>query len=154
MNPMGQKFAKQTEEFFHAAENARMPESVQAMAEDGVAKSRAAYTMMASAAKDASKAMEEVASVTQNGARQIGEQVFANVSMNTEAAFKAAEMMARSRTLPEAAKVQAEFMQAQMAKATEQTREFYELSARVAKEAFESFSTVAQKSFEQVRKAG
>jgi hypothetical protein len=153
MNPMGQMFAKQAEDMFQAAEQVRVPESVQAIAEESVQRARAAYSTMTAAATDANRAFGEVAQVAGNGARVIGEQVLANVSANTEAAFKAAEVMARSKSLPELAKHQAAFVQAQMMTAGEQTREFYELSSRVARETFEALSSVAQKGAGQARKA-
>ncbi|MEZ5774798.1 MAG: phasin family protein [Hyphomicrobiaceae bacterium] len=151
---MNDKFTKQAEQFFQAAQDVKMPESMQAFAEDGLAKSKAAYEMMTSAAKDAGRGMEEVATVAQKGAKALGEKALDTFSRNTEAAFAAAQQMARSKSLPEAAKVQAEFMQTQMAKAGEQTREFYELSSKIARETFETMSAVARKNLEQMKKVG
>lgn len=151
MNQFDQSFARQAEEMMQAAQNARVPESMQAFAEESVAKSRDAYRKLAAAAVDGSKALEQVANTAQANATALTEKAIQNFAANTEAAFNAAEAMARSRTFPEAAKVQVEFMQSQFAKASEQTREFYELSARMTRDTFETMNAAASRTFESLR---
>src|SRR3546814_2935771 len=53
----------------------RIPENLQAIAEESVIKTREGYTKMSSVAKDGVKALEEVMLVAQAGARTIGEKV-------------------------------------------------------------------------------
>jgi hypothetical protein len=48
--------------------------------------------------------------------------------------------MARARTLPEVARLQAHFMQQQIAVANAQTRELLELSAKISKQTLETGS--------------
>lgn len=152
---MNEQFVKQAEEMMQAAQqvanDVRMPENLQALAEDGVAKSREAYERMTAVAKGSSKAAEEFATVAQTGVRTLSEQIMEYVTANTEAAFDAAEAVARSKTLPEAAKIQAHFFQQQLAKAGEQTREIYELSTKVAMETVDHINTVTTKTMDQVK---
>jgi hypothetical protein len=150
---MRKKFTKPAEEFFEAAKDTRVPESIQAFAEDGLAKTRAAYDMATVAAMETGKSMQEVASIAQQGAKAIGEKVLENVAENTEAAFDIASRVMRAKSIPEAARLQAEFVQSQFVKAGEQTRELMELSANFAKSTFETMSTTAQRNFEQLKKA-
>ncbi|MGD9801785.1 MAG: phasin family protein [Hyphomicrobiaceae bacterium] len=151
---MNEQFTRQAEQFFSAAKDARVPENVQAMMADGVAKTREAYEKATSVAKDQAKVAEEILLAGQAGAKSIGSKLIENTVQNAEAAFDAAQAIARARTLPEAARLQAEFMQKQMATAGVQTREFFELSSRIAQQTFASFNAAATKSFDTLKKTG
>lgn len=152
---MNDQFTRQAQEMFKAVNGGfKMPENLQVLAEDSVAKSREAYEKFAVVAKDNAKAAEEVILTAQAGAKTLGEKVLNNALANTEAAFDAAEAMARAKSLPEAAQLQANFVQKQMAIAGAQTKEFFELSSKIAKQTFETMNTAAAKSFEQIKKAG
>ena len=148
---MKNDFNAQADEFLRTAADVKVPESVQHFAEDSVAKTREAYSKITVAAQDAQKAMAEVAGATTQGAKTLGEKVLANYAANTEAMFDAAEAIARSRSVPEALKLQTSFMQQQMAKSSEQTREFFELSAKLAQQTFATFNSVATKSFNNAK---
>jgi phasin len=143
---MKNDFAAQAEDFMRTAGDVRVPEQMQHFAEDSVAKTREAYAKMTVVAQDATKALAEVSTVATQGAKTLGDKVLANVTANTNAAFDAAEAIARARSLPEAFKLQTTFMQSQMAKAGEQSREFFELSTKLAQQTFATFNTVASKS--------
>jgi hypothetical protein len=149
---MNDAFTRQAEQMFNAAAGAQMPENVQVMVADGVAKTREAYEKAAAVAKDQAKVAEEMMLASQAGAKSIGNKLIENTVLNADAAFDAAQAMARARTLPEVARLQAEFMQRQMAIAGAQTRELFELSSRIAKETLESYNSAATKSFEQMKK--
>jgi len=141
-----------THEFYNAARNGRIPENVQAFAEDTVTRTREAYQRFNTVAKDGARVVEEVVLAAQAGAKAIGEKVLHNTTVNTEAAFEAAQAMARARTFPEAARLQADFVQQQIAAAGAQTRELFELSTKFMKQTFDSVSTAAAKSFEQMKR--
>jgi phasin len=149
---MNEQFTRQAQDMFRAAQDARIPESVQAMAEDSVAKTREAYQKLQDAAKDNAKVVEEVVLAAQAGAKAIGEKVLHNTALNTEAAFDAAQALARARSLPEAARLQADFVQQQLAIAGAQTKELFELSTKVARQTFESVNAAATRSFEQMKR--
>jgi len=151
---MNEQFTRQAEQFFSAAKEARLPENVQAMMVDGVTKSREAYEKATTVAKDQVKVAEEILLAGQAGAKSIGSKLIENTTVNAEAAFEAAQAIARARTLPEAARLQAEFMQKQMATAGAQTRELFELSSRIAQQTFASFNAAATKSFDSIKKTG
>ena len=149
---MNEQFTRQAQEMFNVAKDARIPENIQAFAEESVAKTRDAYQKINAVAKDNAKAMEEMMLTAQAGARSLGEKVLTNTAANTEAVFDAAQAIARARTLPEAARLQADFMQQQLAIASAQTKELFELSTKVARQTFESVNAATTKSFEQFKK--
>lgn len=140
---MNEQFTQHAQEMFSAAKEARIPENMQAMAEESVAKSRETYQKLNAAAKDSVKVLEEVITTAQAGARALGEKVLTNTTVNAEAAFDAAQAIARARTLPEAARLQADFIQQQLAAASVQTKELLELSTKVTQQTFECMSAAA-----------
>ncbi len=149
-----QDFTRQAQEMFTAGKDAKVPENMSAFAEDAVTKTRDAYHKMTSAAKDNAKVVEDVLLTTQAGAKSIGEKIIANTLANTEAAFDAAQQIARAKTFPEIARLQANYFQQQFAVAGTQTKELFELSTKVAKQAFETVGQATTKSFEQMKNAG
>ena len=87
-------------------------------------------------------------------AKSIGEKIVANTLANTEAAFEAAQAIARARTFPEIARLQANYWQQQFAVAGSQSKELFELSNKVTKQALETVGAATTKSFEQFKTAG
>lgn len=149
---MNDQFTRQAEQFFNAAKDVRMPENMQAMVADGVAKTREVYEKASVVAKDQAKAAEEMMLAGQAGAKTIGSKMLENTSVNAQACFDAAQAIARARSLPEAMRLQAEFMQKQFALAGAQTKELFELSSRVAQQTLETANIATVKGFEQMKK--
>lgn len=147
-------FTRQTQEFFSAAKEARIPEQVQVIAEDSVAKARETYGKFTTVARDGVKVLEEVIDTAQAGAKTIGDKVLKNTESNTEAVFDAAQAIARAKTLPELIRLQTAFVQQQLTAAGTQSKELFELSTKVAQQTFESLNSAATKTFEQMKKAG
>lgn len=149
---MNEQFTRQAQEMFSAAKDAKIPENFQTFAEDSVKKSREFYQKLNATAQDNVSAIEDFMLASHAGAKSVSEKVMQNAAANTEAAFEAAQNMARAKTLPEAARLQADFMQQQSAAATQQTKELFELSAKVAKQTFESINKATAASFENMKK--
>lgn len=145
-------FARQAQDMFAAAKDARIPENMQHMAEESVSKSREMFHKFSAVAKDQVKATEDIILATTAGNKAIGEKLLQNTINNSEAVFDAAQAMARAKTLPEAFQIQAKFIQQQMAVASSQTKELFELSTKVAKQNFEMMNSATTRSFEQFRK--
>jgi phasin len=149
-----QDFTRQAQEMFSAGKDAKIPENMSAFAEDAVAKTRDAYNKMNHVTKDNAKVMEDVMLTAQAGAKSIGEKLMANTLANTEAAFDAAQAMAKAKTFPEIARLQANYWQQQFAAVGAQQKELFELSSKVAKQTFDTVGSATAKSFEQMKKAG
>lgn len=146
-------FARQTQEFFSAAKDARIPEQVQAIAEDSISKARETYDKFNTAAKDGAKAFEEVTDAAFAGVRTLSEKVLKNTETNTEAIFDAAEAIARAKTVPELIRLQTAFVQQQFTAAGAQSKELFDLSTKVAQQTFESLNTATTKTFEKIKKS-
>jgi phasin len=150
--PAVNDFARQTQEMFAAAKDARIPEQVQAFAEDSVSKARETYGKLNTVAKDNAKVIEEVMVTAHAGAKSIGDKVLKHTEANTEAVFEAAKAIARAKTVPELLRLQTSFFQQQFSAAGSQTKEIFELSTKVAQQTLESMSAAATKTFEQIKK--
>jgi len=147
-------FTRQAQDIFAAAKEARIPENVQAFAEESVAKSRDAYAKINAATQDSVKAVEEIVLAAQAGAKSFGEKFLHTAAVNAEAAFDAAEAIAKAKTLPEVARLQADYLKQQLAAASSQTKEFFELSSKISRQTLESLNSAASKTFEQLKKVG
>lgn len=150
---MNEQFTRQAQEMFNMGKNAQIPENLQQFAEDSVQRTREFYERMNDATKDSAKVYEEMMLASHAGYKAIGEKMLHNSTVNTEAAFDAAQAMSKAKTLPEAFRLQSDFMQQQMAVASTQAKELMELSAKVTQQTFESFNEAATKGFEQMKKA-
>lgn len=147
-------FARQAEEMMKAAKDARIPENMQAMAQESVENSRKVYIQLTNAAKDNARVAEDVVTTVQTGAKVFGEKVIANTVQNTDAVFDAALNIARAKTLPEAARLQAEFAKSQFTAATTQSQELMQLSAKMAQATLDQMGQAAAKSFANMKKTG
>jgi hypothetical protein len=150
---MTDQFTRQAQDMFAAAKDARIPENVQAMAEDTVAKSREAYAKMTAMTKDSTKAMEDTMVTMTAGAKSFGEKIIRNTEVNTEAVFDAAQAIARAKTLPEAIRLQTSFLQQQFQVAGAQAKELFELSTKLGQQSMETVTQASTKAFEQAKKA-
>ena len=148
---MNAPFSFPTDELFKATKAFQMPEQVRAMAEEGVAQSRKAYTQFAGLAEYNAKATQDVFATVQDGAKTITTKVFENVSTNTDAVMKAASEIARAKSVPDALRLQAEFMQAQMSLFAAQSQELFRLSAGVSKTAADKMGAVATRAADQFK---
>lgn len=146
-------FTRQAQDMFAAAKEARIPENLQHFAEESVSKTRDAFHKMNTAAKENAKVLEDVVLASTAGNKAISEKLFQNTVANAESFFDAAQAIAKAKTLPEAAQLQAKYFQQQLTVAGQQTKELFELSTKVAKQAFESMNQAATKSFDQFKKA-
>ena len=87
-------------------------------------------------------------------ARALSDKVMHNTAMNIEAAFDHAQSLVRSATIPEAVSLQAKFVQEQIATASNQAKELFELYAKIAQQAFGSISVATTQSLDQLKKIG
>jgi hypothetical protein len=151
---MTDRFSREAQEIFNAAKHAKIPENVKIIAQGGVAKSREAFELMQSVSKDGAQTMESVLLTAQAGARTMGERVLRNIEVNAGAAFDAAEAMARAQTVPEFVQLQADFVQAQLNSTSDQAKDLFDLSAKIAQQTFEAMSAASMRAFEQLKKSG
>jgi hypothetical protein len=138
-----QQMFGQAEKLF---KDARVPEQVQAMAQEGVAKSRELYAKSSTAAQEGAKRLTEVAETAWSSTKVLNDKFLQNVAANTEAMFDAAQAMARAGSLPEVAKLQGDYLQKVVATTSVQAKEFYDLSTRATQHLVETVQAAAGKS--------
>ena len=149
---MAIEFTKQAEELLKAAREARIPDNVKAIAEESVSSSRKAFDQLQSATREHAAHADTVLSTVQAHGKTLADKLMAHSATNAEATFNAALQIVRAPTLPEAARLQAEFVQAQFAAATAQTQELFQLSSKVATSTMEQMQSAASKVFSQFGK--
>ena len=123
-----------------------MPEPVQAVLQDSVGKSREFYSKAATATQDGAKVLTELADTAWASTKMLNAKIIENATANAEATFDAAQAVARATSFSEVAKIQGEFVQQITAKAAAQSKEFFDLSARVTQHVLETAQTAASKS--------
>lgn len=142
---MREQAARQFEQMLTFAKDARIPENFQAFSEESLAKARETYSKFNTTAKDNVKALEDLFQSAQANAKEFGQKILNNTARNIEAAFDAAQELARAKTLPEAARIQADFAQQQLAAANAQAKELFDLSAKYAHQTLEAAAATAAK---------
>jgi len=142
--PLGKQAINQAEKLFRETFS---PGHVLALTEKTVTTSKEFYEKAAAAAHDGAKALTEIADAAWGSTKLLNEKLAQNLTANVEAAFAAAQQIAAAKSLPEIAKLQSEFVQKFAAQATEQTKEFVDLSTRATHHLFEKAQSAATKSF-------
>jgi len=150
---MNDQFTRQAQDMLKAAQTAHIPENIRAIAEDGVAKTREAVDKLQTVSKESAKSVENVMLTAQSGVRAISDRVLRNITVNTDAAFDAAEAIAKAKSFPEALKVQTSYVQQQMTASANQTKDLFELSAKIAQQTFETINAATAKTVERIKKA-
>ena len=144
---LGTQAFGQAEQFL---KDVRLPENVQAIAQQGVAKTHEFYTKSAATAQENVKILTEVAETAWGSTKMLNEKLVQNFTANIEASFVVAHAIAKAQSLPEAFKLQTEFFQKLAAQTTEQTKEFFDLSTRATQHVFEQVQAGATKAMKPV----
>ena len=151
---MNEHIARQTQAFLAAAVNTEVPAELQAAAQEGVAKARDAFATWNAAALSGTQAINEVMLAGRSGAETVGAKVLNNAHAAAEAAFDAAQALARAKTFPEVAQLQTKFVQEQLAVASQQGKALFELSAKIAQETTDALAAIATKAASDPKTGG
>jgi phasin len=110
-----------------------IPAEMRNVAEQSVVQARQAFDSFMDAAQKAATKLEEQAAVVQAGAKGTSEKIMSYAERNIAASFDFAQRLARAKDVQEIAKLQQEFMQAQMKALTEQAQDLGQSVAQSAK---------------------
>lgn len=146
-------FTRTAEDMFAAAKEGRIPAELQAFAAESIAQSRKAFDAAKVAAEGHARTTGDVLASVQSGAKEIGDMMLANTTANAEAFFDAAGQMAKATTVPEALRLQAEFVKAQVAAAVSQSQELFAASTKFAKSTAADVQAAAEKTMKDMTKA-
>ena len=150
--PMKQDSTRQALEMFSSVNNADVPDAVRKMVEESVAKGRQTYEDMSALASKNSDAWREIRHVAEAGAQDIQAKLVDNSARNIEAAFEAANAMARAKTVAELFQLQANFTQQQFALFASQSKELLDLSFNVTKRTADSINEAAASMLDNVKR--
>lgn len=153
MKPLNEQFMKQAEEFMASAKDARLPETFQALTHESVTKTREALDTAQKVAKSTGKEYETVADTYAKGAKALNKKLMDTAAANTAATLDAVEAIAESKTIPEAARLQADFVQQHMTQTAEQTRDIMEHTQKLMKDTFDKWNSATVKAFEKMQTA-
>lgn len=126
--------------------DARVPEQMQAAAQETVARTREAYVRSAAAAQEGAKLLTEVAETAWSNAKLLNDKLLHNTAANAEAVFDLSAAIAKAQSLPEAARLQSEFLRTMAANANAQAKEFFDLSTRATQHLVETMQSAAARS--------
>ncbi|HRK19193.1 MAG TPA: phasin family protein [Hyphomicrobiaceae bacterium] len=150
---MKNDFTRTAEDMLAAAKEGRIPAEVQAFVSESVAQGRKAFEAAKTVATEHARTTGGVLASVQTGAKEIGDKMLANTTANTEAFFDAASQVAKATTVPEALRLQAEFVKSQMASAVAQSQELFALSTKVAQSTAADVQAATAKVMKDVTKA-
>jgi phasin len=110
-----------------------IPAEMRNVAEHTVVQARQAFENFIEAAQKAASKWEEQAAAAQAGAKDAGGRVMSFAEQNMARSFDFAQRLTRAKDLEEMMRLQAEFVQSQMATLTEQAKEIGESASQAAK---------------------
>ncbi len=110
-----------------------VPANVQTLIEQSFAKMQSSYSAASTQTQENARALEKVVSTSQKEARAIGDKVLRDAEANADAFFKAANALARAKTLPEVVSLQTDYVSQQLKACEKQGKELFELSAKLAR---------------------
>jgi phasin len=110
-----------------------IPAEMRNVAEHTVVQARQAFENFIEAAQKAASKWEEQAAAAQAGAKDAGGRVMSFAEQNMARSFDFAQRLTRAKDLEEMMRLQAEFVQSQMATLSEQAKEIGESASQAAK---------------------
>ena len=125
-----EQFEHQAQLFVESAKNGHIPEQVRMVAEESVKRMHEAFTHLNAAAQESTEQWTRAVHANYKTAREMERKCLQNTATNVDAAFAAARSIAAARTLPEAARLYAEFVQQQLTAGSAQMQELLALSQR------------------------
>jgi len=123
-----EQMERATREMAEAVTHGAIPVSAREVASESVRRTREAYDVMSSDAQERASEIQRLMLGSQSFGTAVISQITRNMTVQSNAAFDAWAAVARSRSLPEAAKVQADFVQSQLAMLVHQSQELFQLA--------------------------
>jgi len=129
---------------FDSVINASIPAHVSSLLQANVDRARSNYDGAVSKFRSYTEVSDMMLQRQQALARQWNARLVENTAENVGAAFDAAAKLAKSKTVPDAANVQAEFLQAQAQRLASQAQDAITLTTKAGMEAFDIWSAILE----------
>ncbi len=140
---MQDEIARQMRDVMAAVAKTEVPAQVRAIGQESVAKAREACGRWNAAVEKGAKALEDVIAAAQSNAKTVARRIAEDTLANTSSALDVAEQLADAKTLPEAAQLQAKFVQMQATVIGEQGNALVELALKAAREIADAWMRAA-----------
>jgi hypothetical protein len=137
------EIARQMRDMMAAMAKTEVPAQVRAVGQESVAKAREACARWSAAFEKGAMALEDVILVAQSNAKTVARRIAEDTLVNTSSALDVAEQLVDAKTLPEAAQLQAKFVQRQTNVIGEQGKALIELALKAAKETTDAWMRAA-----------
>jgi len=134
-----------TREVAEAVTHGSIPASAREVASESVRRTRAAYELMSSGGRERASDVQRLMLDSQSHATAIISQIMRNMTVRSNAAFDAWAAMVQVRSLPEAAEVQADFVQDQLAMFAQQSQELFQLALSGLRASLEQVDSSARR---------
>lgn len=130
--------------------NFEIPANIRELAEKSVDQAKTLYDQATVAGAETTAAFEKSATIVQSGTNEITTKAVDIAKANIESSLDLAKKLVAAKDIQEAIKLQTSYVQDQLKLATAQTKEFGELSAKLATDASapvkENIETAVKKS--------
>jgi hypothetical protein len=140
---MHEEIARQVRDMMAAAAKTGVPAQVRAVGQQSVVNAREACAKWSIAVEKGAKVLEDVITVAQSNAKTVARRIADDTLANTSSALDAAQQLVDVKTFPEAAQLQAKFVQTQMNVIGEQGKALFELSLKTVKETADTWMKAA-----------
>ncbi len=125
-----------------------VPESVRAMAEQGLTTARDNYARLKQAAESGNTAVETALGNASTGVHAYMNRMLDMVKSNAELSLDFGRDLANTRALPDAMDLWNDYLRRQMEALTDQSRELAQLGQKIATDAVEPIKATAAKTFQ------
>ena len=127
---------------FMLAQTSHLPAQMQSLVQDGLSKTRDAALKSLMVVKDSADfdLLSKANHFAPKESGAVTKKIFDHTTANVEAAFNAAEAITQAKSPVEAIQLQAQYVQAQFAMASEQIKELFELSTTAAQKSVQDFN--------------
>jgi hypothetical protein len=142
IDDMHGRAAGQTLSHVHWADGSAL-ENAQAVAQQGFGWAQEFYRQSAAASHGGARLWVDVAETAWSSVKLLNDKVVRSLAENAEAAFEAAEACARADSLDAIVALQGDFVRRLLARTSEQTREFIDLSVRASQHLLETIEDAA-----------
>jgi hypothetical protein len=140
---MNHEFAKQFDNVLRGVE-IRMPPQVAELVADNLNKARSAYETAIEGWKNYGEQVATLAQHQQAAAQDLNNRAISNATTNVTAALEAAQALAKTKSMQDAFKIQAEFGKAQSERLVAQTQDMVSLMSKMNSDALAAWSSAFQ----------
>ena len=148
---MNQEITRPEPETWSSIASTDVPDAVRKLVQDGIVTTRQACQNVGSVLKDNTDALGDIRLAAETAVTELQAKAVDNITQNMEAAWEAADAMARAQTFSELVRLQSDFTRQQLTAFANQSREFYDLSFQAAMQTTASINQASVHAFDHFK---